>query len=99
MKPVTDKEKYEMIEEKYSSLQVLFSSEKDMNGVLKKHIENLNFQLETQSGLLENFSKIIGDLRFKLKNMTFTTDQTIVEKKIKFFPDKKDNKKDCDCGC
>ena len=45
MKPVTDKEKYEMIEEKYSSLQVLFSSEKDMNGVLKKHIENLNFQL------------------------------------------------------
>tara|TARA_R100000541_G_scaffold17509_1_gene27318 strand:+ start:3309 stop:3533 length:225 start_codon:yes stop_codon:yes gene_type:complete len=72
MKPVTDKEKYELIEEKYSELKILFLSEKDMNSVLKKHIENLNFQLEAQSGLLENFSKTIGDLRFKLRNIIFT---------------------------
>ena len=42
MKPVTDKEKYELIEEKYSELKILFLSEKDMNSVLKKHIEIFN---------------------------------------------------------
>jgi len=55
---MTDKEKKEELQ-----------SEKDMNTSLKKHIENLNFQIETQSKLLDKFCHTIGDLRFKIQTL------------------------------
>jgi len=64
---MTDKEKIANLEEQITSINVVLTSEKQMNGHLKKHIENLNFQLEVQSGLLDNFCQKIGDLKFKIK--------------------------------
>jgi|TARA_R110000796_G_scaffold235546_1_gene354566 K+/H+ antiporter YhaU regulatory subunit KhtT len=72
---MTDKDKLENSDKKYAELHVLFESEKEMNKVLKKHIENLNFQIETQSKLLDKFCKTIGDLRFKVK--TFINDKLL----------------------
>ena len=66
---MTDKEKLEDLEKKYTEIHVLFVSEKEMNTSLHQHIENLTYQLQTQSKILEKFCRTIGELRFKLKNL------------------------------
>ena len=67
---MTDKERIAYLDEKVISIDSLFRSEKQMNETLKKHIENLEFQISTQSNLMEKFCRIIGELRFKLKKIT-----------------------------
>ena len=67
---MTDKERIAYLDEKVISINSLFKSEKQMNETLKKHIENLEFQISTQSNLMEGFCRIIGELRFKLKKIT-----------------------------
>ena len=66
---MTDKEKIEELEENFNSQNVLLESEKQMNSFLKKHIENLDFQITTQNKLMGEFCRKIADLRFRLKNL------------------------------
>tara|TARA_R110000822_G_scaffold233872_2_gene365211 strand:- start:670 stop:873 length:204 start_codon:yes stop_codon:yes gene_type:complete len=66
---MTDKERIAYLDEKVISINSLFKSEKQMNETLKKHIENLEFQISTQSNLMEEFCRKIAELRIKLKNI------------------------------
>lgn len=66
---MTEKEKIEELQNKLAELNMLYVSEKEMNASLKKHIENLNFQIEAQSALMNKFCHTIGDLRFKITTL------------------------------
>ena len=65
----TDKEARKRLEEELDNLTQVFESEKQMNKYLQNHISNLEFQVETQSNLLDKFCVKIGNLRHKLKEM------------------------------
>ena len=63
---MTDKDKIELLDEKLNNVNGLLKSERAMNEHLKKHIINLEFQIETQSSLIEKLLERISDLKMKL---------------------------------